>query len=103
MSVRPVAFMMALPAILATYSSIALLAGLAIMVVKGSGSGIESKSTEYILVTMIPVGLAFVFLCISVVMCEVGTWVETRGRRGFVNRSSERILLRSPSDLVNGV
>ncbi|KAF8592966.1 hypothetical protein BDV93DRAFT_567088 [Ceratobasidium sp. AG-I] len=84
MTVKPVAITMALPAILATYSSIALLVGLVAMVVVGPGPGVGSNSAQYILVTIIPVGLAFVFLCISVVMCEVGNLVEARGRRHYL-------------------
>ncbi|KAJ1306406.1 hypothetical protein OPQ81_007411 [Rhizoctonia solani] len=55
-TVKPVAFMMALPAILATYSSMSLLLGLIAMVVAGPGEGVNTQGTEYILVTIIPVG-----------------------------------------------
>lgn len=74
---------MALPAILATYSSIYLLVGLVVMVVHSSGTGIEAERTGYILVTMIPVGLGFLFLCISIGLCEAGTRVEAKGRKKF--------------------
>lgn len=80
--VKPTALIMALPAILATYSSISLLAGLVVMVFSGPGEGIETKSREYILVTMIPLGIAFLFLCVAIIVCELGVWIEIRGRRG---------------------
>lgn len=100
-SVRPVALMMALPAILATYSSISLLIGLAIMVIVGSGPGIESKGTQYAAVTMTPIGLAFILLCISIMMCEIGTWVETQGRRRFLKRNGIYKALGSSSTSVS--
>ncbi|KAG9123010.1 hypothetical protein FRC07_000362, partial [Ceratobasidium sp. 392] len=55
-----VAFTMALPAILATYSSIFLLAGLVTMVISGPGKGVQHESSRYIKATMAPVGLGFV-------------------------------------------
>lgn len=96
-SVRPVAFMMALPAILATYSSIALLAGLVVMVIATQGPGIQSKRTAYILVTMIPVSLGFIFLCISVIMSEIGSWVEIRGRREYLDKNKDYCLPAPPT------
>ncbi|KAF8600496.1 hypothetical protein BDV93DRAFT_525370 [Ceratobasidium sp. AG-I] len=96
MSVRPVAFMMALPAILATYSSISLLAGLVVMVLAGPGPGIQLKSAPYIRVTMIPVSIAFVFLCVSIAMCEIGSWVEIRGRRLYLAANENKYRTATP-------
>ncbi|KAH7326883.1 hypothetical protein B0J17DRAFT_741291 [Rhizoctonia solani] len=62
-AVKPTVFMMALPAISATYSSIALLVGLGAMVLAGPGEGVDTQATEYILVTIIPVGVGLLFLC----------------------------------------
>ncbi|CAE6419959.1 unnamed protein product [Rhizoctonia solani] len=78
---RLTAFIMALPAIFATYSSIALLAGLVAMVVVSRGEGVDTQSKEYILVSIIPVGIGFLLLCSAIGLCEIGTWVEIRGRR----------------------
>ncbi|KAG8736586.1 hypothetical protein FRC10_009146 [Ceratobasidium sp. 414] len=78
--VRPVAFTMALPAIFATYSSLSLLAGLVTMVISGPGEGVQHRSSEYIKATMIPVGTGFLCLGVACCICEVGTWVEMRGR-----------------------
>jgi predicted enzyme related to lactoylglutathione lyase len=79
--IRPVAFMMALPAILATYSAFALLAGLVAMVIQGPGESVATKSGPYIAVAMIPIGITFFCLCFSVLLCEVGTCVEHRARK----------------------
>ncbi|KAF8757831.1 Enoyl-(Acyl carrier protein) reductase [Rhizoctonia solani] len=35
--------------------------------------------------TMIPVGLGFFFLCIAIVLCEIGYWIETLGRKKYRN------------------
>jgi hypothetical protein len=78
--VKPVAFTMALPAILATYSSMSLLAGLVVMVIAGPGQGVQARSADYIIATMIPVGGGFICLCIAILFCEIGTWIELRGR-----------------------
>ncbi|KAG8742446.1 hypothetical protein FRC10_001413 [Ceratobasidium sp. 414] len=79
---RPVAFMMALPAILATYSSFALLAGLVAMIVQGPrGESVTTKTRPYIAVAVVPVGLTFVCLCFVIVLCELGTWIERHGRK----------------------
>ncbi|KAG8700706.1 hypothetical protein FRC08_004549 [Ceratobasidium sp. 394] len=78
--VKPVAFTMALPAIFATYSSISLLAGLTTMVIAGPGEGIQHRRSEYIKATMIPVGIGFLCLGVACFVCEVGTWIELRGR-----------------------
>lgn len=59
------------------------------MVVAPSGAGIEARSTQYILVTMIPVGLSFVFLCVAVLLGEAGTWIETQGRKKYLNEHGE--------------
>ncbi|KAB5591625.1 hypothetical protein CTheo_4925 [Ceratobasidium theobromae] len=80
--VKPAAFIMALPAILAIHSSIFLLAGLVMMVVKGPGEeGIASRHQAYIIVTMIPVGMAFLSLCAAITLCEIGSWVEIAARK----------------------
>jgi hypothetical protein len=79
--VKPAAFIMALPAILATYSSIFLLAGLVVMVLHGPGEGVRERAKEYIIVTMIPVGMAFLCLCTTVALCEAGSWIEIKERR----------------------
>ncbi|KAG8742449.1 hypothetical protein FRC10_001416 [Ceratobasidium sp. 414] len=79
---RPVAFMMALPAILATYSSFALLAGLVAMIVQGPrGESVATKTRPYIAVAVLPVGLTFVCLCFVIAFCELGTWIESRERK----------------------
>ncbi|CAE6427343.1 unnamed protein product [Rhizoctonia solani] len=79
--VKPAALTMALPAILATYSSISLLLGLVAMVVVGPSEGADTQGKEHTLVTIIPVGVGFLFLCIAIVLCEVGNWIEIWGRR----------------------
>ncbi|CAE6394387.1 unnamed protein product [Rhizoctonia solani] len=79
--VKPTAFIMALPAIVATYSSISLLLGLVTMVVAGPGQGVDMQNMAYIRVTMIPVGMGFLLLCIAIVLCEIGNWTEIWGRR----------------------
>ncbi|KAG8770002.1 hypothetical protein FRC12_004580 [Ceratobasidium sp. 428] len=78
---RPVAFMMALPAILATYSSFALLAGLVAMITQGPGESVATKGGLYIVVAIIPVGVTFLCLCFAVLFCEAGTWIERRERK----------------------
>ncbi|KAG8742448.1 hypothetical protein FRC10_001415 [Ceratobasidium sp. 414] len=79
---RPVAFMMALPAILATYSSFALLAGLVAMIVQGPhGESVVTQTRPYIAVAVLPVALTFVCLCFVIVLCELGTWIERRERK----------------------
>ncbi|KDN47783.1 hypothetical protein RSAG8_03203, partial [Rhizoctonia solani AG-8 WAC10335] len=75
------AFIMALPAIFATYSSLSLLMGLVSMVVAGPSEGVDTQRKEYIVVTIIPVGVGFLFLSSAIVLCEIGTWVEIWGRR----------------------
>ncbi|KAB5591626.1 hypothetical protein CTheo_4926 [Ceratobasidium theobromae] len=81
--VKPAAFIMALPAILATYSSGFLLAGLVTMVVNGPGEGVASRRGEYIAVTMIPVAMAFSWLCAAIILCEIGSWVEITARNAI--------------------
>ncbi|KAG8742445.1 hypothetical protein FRC10_001412 [Ceratobasidium sp. 414] len=89
--VRPVAFMMALPAILATYSSFALLAGLVAMILQGPGESVATRGGPYVVVAMIPVGVTFLFL-----LCEIGSRVERSGRK----RAAEAAyLLPSPGSL----
>lgn len=80
--VRPVAFIIALPAILSTYSSIFLLAGLVAMVVKEPGEGTQARRREFIIATITPVGLGFLCLLTTVAFCEIGSWIEIRQRRG---------------------
>ncbi|KAG9075557.1 hypothetical protein FRC06_010025 [Ceratobasidium sp. 370] len=82
-AVKPIAFTMALPAIFATYSSISLLAGLVTMVLSGPGEGVLHKGSQYIKATMIPVGGGFVCLCVALFFCEIGTWIEMRGRAKY--------------------
>ncbi|KAG9094877.1 hypothetical protein FS749_011624 [Ceratobasidium sp. UAMH 11750] len=82
-AVKPVAFTMALPAIFATYSSISLLAGLVTMVVSGPGVGVQHRSSQYIKATMIPVGIGFLCLGVALFFCEIGTWIEMRGRAKY--------------------
>jgi hypothetical protein len=89
--VKPVAFTMALPAIMATYSSMSLLAGLVVMVVAGPGQGVQTRSTDYIIATMIPVGGGFICLCIAILFCEIGTWIELRGRKPYRLSYKEKI------------
>ncbi|QRW16699.1 short chain dehydrogenase [Rhizoctonia solani] len=84
-AVRPTAFVMALPAIMTTYSSFSLLLGLVTMVVSGPGEGVDTMSVMYSRATMIPVGLGFFFLCIAIVLCEIGYWIETLGRKKYRN------------------
>ncbi|CAE6427317.1 unnamed protein product [Rhizoctonia solani] len=79
--IKLAAFIMALPAILATYSSMSLLLGLTAMVVAGSGQGVDTRGTQYIIVTIIPVGIGFLFLFTAIVICEMGNWTEIWGRR----------------------
>ncbi|KAG8718158.1 hypothetical protein FRC09_013094 [Ceratobasidium sp. 395] len=81
--VKPVAFVMALPAIFATYSSISLLAGLVAMVMSGPGKGVAHEGSRYITATMIPVGGGFLCLGTALFFCEVGTWIEMRGRAPY--------------------
>ncbi|KAG9074131.1 hypothetical protein FS749_014349 [Ceratobasidium sp. UAMH 11750] len=97
--VRPVAFLMALPAILATYSSFALLAGLVAMILQGPGEGVTTRGGSYIAVAMIPVGATFVCLCFAVLLCEIGTWIERSGRK----RAAEAAYLLSQSGLPSPV
>lgn len=78
--IRPVAFMMALPAILATYSSFSLLAGLIAMITHGPGVSAAAETRKYIPVAMIPIVIAFLCLIFTVVLCEIGTCVESRQR-----------------------
>lgn len=85
-SVRAAALVMALPAILATYSSISLLMGLVAMVCSGAsgrGKGVETHQRQYALVTMIPVGVAFFFLCVAILLSEATVWIEIRGRENY--------------------
>jgi hypothetical protein len=79
--VKPAAFIMALPAVLATYSSSFLLLGLITMVVAGPRDGIDTQVQAYALVTMVPVGIGLSFLCVAIIVCEVGYWIEVIGRR----------------------
>lgn len=79
--IKPVALMMALPAILATYSAFALLGGLVAMVLQGPGENVTTRSGSYIAVAMVPITTAFLALCFSVGLCEIGTWVEQHKRR----------------------
>jgi hypothetical protein len=79
--VKPTAFVMALPAIFATYSSLSLLVGMVAMVVGGSGESIATRSMQYTWVTMVPVGLGFLLLCMAIILCETGNWTEIWGRR----------------------
>ncbi|KAB5591637.1 putative effector protein [Ceratobasidium theobromae] len=81
--VKPAAFIMALPAILATYSSGFLLAGLVTMVVNGPGEGVASRRGGYIAVTMIPVAMAFSWLCAAIILCEIGSRVEITARNAI--------------------
>ncbi|KAG9123009.1 hypothetical protein FRC07_000361 [Ceratobasidium sp. 392] len=97
--VKPVAFTMALPAILATYSSFALLAGLGAMIMHGPGESASTKGGSYIVVAIVPVGITFVCLCFAVLFCEVGTWIERNGRR----RAAEAAYLLSQSGPPNPV
>ncbi|EUC54850.1 transmembrane protein, putative [Rhizoctonia solani AG-3 Rhs1AP] len=78
--VRPVAFIMALPAILATYSSFALLGGLVAMIMHGPGESAAVHAGEYIAVAIIPVTITFLCLLLTVVLCEAGTCIERRER-----------------------
>ncbi|KAG8700468.1 hypothetical protein FRC11_012913, partial [Ceratobasidium sp. 423] len=84
--IKLAALTMALPAILATYSSIYLLLGLVAMVIAGPGEGVDTRDKEYILVTIIPVGGGFLFLCMAIVLCEMGSWTEIWGRRAAKSR-----------------
>jgi len=93
---RPVAFMMALPAILATYSSFALLAGLVAMIVQGPhGESVATKTRPYIAVAVLPVGLTFIGLCFVIVSCELGTWIEGRERKRAAKSAASRPALSS--------
>ncbi|KAG8717128.1 hypothetical protein FRC11_003828 [Ceratobasidium sp. 423] len=78
--IRPVAFMMALPAILATYSSFALLAGLVAMIMHGPGESAAIHGGGYIAVAITPVAITFLCLVFTVVLCEAGTYIERRER-----------------------
>ncbi|KAG9121203.1 hypothetical protein FRC07_002936 [Ceratobasidium sp. 392] len=77
----PVAFMMALPAILATYSSFALLAGLVAMIVQGPGESVATKTRPYIALAVVPVATTFLGLIFVIGLCEFGTYLEGRERK----------------------
>ncbi|QRW16735.1 short chain dehydrogenase [Rhizoctonia solani] len=79
--VKPAAFLMSLPAVMATYSSLFLLIGLITMVLVRPGESVDTQATSYALVTMIPVGLGGLFLVIAITLCEIGSQIETSGRR----------------------
>ncbi|CEL56408.1 hypothetical protein RSOLAG1IB_07794 [Rhizoctonia solani AG-1 IB] len=79
--IRPVAFVMALPAIIATYSSVALLAGLVVMIVYGTGESASARNWEYIAVATIPIATVFLCIVFTVVVCECATYIEGRGRK----------------------
>ncbi|GAB1518639.1 hypothetical protein RhiTH_001702 [Rhizoctonia solani] len=87
--VRPVAFVMALPAILATYSSFASLSGLVAMIVHGPGESLTIRNGEYIAVAIIPNAITFLFLVFTVAMCECATYIEGRERRKRVELAPE--------------
>ncbi|CAE6393848.1 unnamed protein product [Rhizoctonia solani] len=76
----PVAFTMALPAILATYSSFALLAGLVVMIIYGPGESAAVRNKEYIAVAIIPIAITFLCLVFTVALCEYATHIERSGR-----------------------
>ncbi|CAE6528348.1 unnamed protein product [Rhizoctonia solani] len=78
--IRPVAFIMALPAILATYSSFALLVGLVAMVMHGPGENTAVRAGRYIAVATTPMAITFLCLVFTVVLYEVGTYIERRER-----------------------
>ncbi|KAG8718159.1 hypothetical protein FRC09_013095 [Ceratobasidium sp. 395] len=85
----PVAFMMALPAILATYSAFALLGGLVAMIVKGplGGPSIAAQNRPYIALAVIPVAITFVGLLFVIGLCEYGSYVEYSERK----KASEKL------------
>jgi predicted enzyme related to lactoylglutathione lyase len=78
--IRPVAFVMGLPAILATYSAFALLGGLVAMITHGPGESAAVQSREYIALAIVPIAITFLCLIFSVVLCEIGTYIETHQR-----------------------
>lgn len=99
--IKPVALMMALPAILATYSAFSLLGGLVAMIMQGPGESATTKSGPYIAVAMVPIGITFLCLCFSMILCEVGTWVERHKRNSmaeekYLFRQVEAQKLQSP-------
>ncbi|KAG8752006.1 hypothetical protein FRC12_012160 [Ceratobasidium sp. 428] len=77
----PVAFMTALPAILATYSSFALLAGLVAMIVQGPGETVATKTRPYIALAVVPVATTFLGLLFVIGLCEYGTYLERSKRK----------------------
>ncbi|KAB5591669.1 hypothetical protein CTheo_4877 [Ceratobasidium theobromae] len=82
-AVKPTAFVMALPSIFATYSSIFLLAGMTTMVFAQEADTITTHRAQYIKATMVPVGAGFLFLCFTLVFCEATVWIEILGRRKY--------------------
>lgn len=54
------------------------------MVFAGPGEGVEAKYWDYVIVTMVPVGIAFLFLCVTIIVCELGECVEERERKKYL-------------------
>ncbi|KAH7326908.1 hypothetical protein B0J17DRAFT_681052 [Rhizoctonia solani] len=87
--VKLVALVMALPTIMATYSSIYLLLGLFTMVVAGPSESVGTRSTTHTLIIIIPVGVGFSFLCTAIALCEIGNWIEIWARRRYRHKYLE--------------
>ncbi|KAF8593290.1 hypothetical protein BDV93DRAFT_612289 [Ceratobasidium sp. AG-I] len=91
-SAKPTALIMALPVIFATYSSLLLLIGTVIMVIN-SAQPIQSDNDGggYRILSLVPVGIGlFCMLCV-VLVCEVGTFFEFRGRRAYDKKVQEKM------------
>lgn len=72
------ALMMALPMILFTYSSLYLLAGTVIMIIKSPQSRTEPLPNPYYWLPLVPIGFGFTCMCGVVLICEAGAYAEAR-------------------------
>lgn len=91
-SARPTALIMALPVIFATYSSLLLLIGSIVMIIN-SAQPVPSQNQGggYRILSLVPVGIGlFCMLCV-VLVCEVGTFFEFRGRRAYEKKVQEQM------------
>jgi hypothetical protein len=90
-SARPTALMMALPMIFATYSSLFLLIGSVVMVTQGpQGGEFANYINAYHFLSLIPVGIGFLCMCGTVIVCEVGTYYEFSRRRRHERKQRNR-------------
>lgn len=80
------ALIMGLPVVFATYSSLFLLVGTIAMVMTDPRSSKENLPNPYYFLPLVPIGFGFLCMCLTVIVCEAGSYQEAQIRRRNADR-----------------